>query len=135
MYWRASGSATNTTAAAPSVMEEQSPSRSGGATIGSRPSFARSNVFEWNWAFGFEFANRWFFSETAASASSEVPNSSMCRWATMAKNGGAVAPWAPSQARSMTQAIAVFASAIDGRFIFSTPTATATSDRPEAIAA
>ena len=34
----------------------------------------------------------------------------------------------------MTHAIEALASAIEGRFIFSTPTATATSERPEAIA-
>ena len=35
----------------------------------------------------------------------------------------------------MTHAMEVFASAIEGRFIFSRPTATATSERPAEIAA
>jgi hypothetical protein len=82
-----------------------------------------------------ELAKRWFFAETSANCSSVVPCSRMCRWATMAKNGGAVAPCAPSQGRSMTQAIDVLASAIEGMFIFSTPTAMAMSERPAAIAA
>ncbi|MDG6902430.1 MAG: hypothetical protein JRM80_10805, partial [Nitrososphaerota archaeon] len=45
----------------------------------------------------------------------------------MAKKGGAVAPWTPSQGRSRTSAMEVLASAMEGRFIFSTPTATATA--------
>jgi len=53
----------------------------------------------------------------------------------MAKNGGAVAPAGPSHGRSMAHPIAVFASAIEGRFIFSTPTTTAVSESPLAIAA
>ena len=116
-------------------MEEQSPRRRGGATTGSRRSFSREKVFAWNWAVGFEFANRWFFSLTAAIWSSVVPYSSWWRWATMAKNGGAVAPCGPSQGRSITQAMEVLASAMEGRFIFSTPTATAMSDNPAAMAA